>query len=168
MVAVDEGAAAAAPSAVEPVRQRDQQPAHAVAERAGGVGLDEEVQVVALDGGVDHAEVGACELGGEGGLDVGEAVVRPQPGELAHHAHGDVHGLARRHLRARGVPELRALALGLATGASARAAMRPKGQRTLPVAAGAGTTLWSTWSRRRHARTVAGPLGALKHEMANR
>src|SRR3954449_13453783 len=66
------------------------------------MGFDEEVEVVALDGEVDEAEVGLAGRG-QGTADGGEGARGPEGRYLRARPHGDVQGEARLVLRARAV-----------------------------------------------------------------
>lgn len=60
------------------------------------VGLDEEVEVIVLDAGVDDAEVGAADAHGDGALDRRVGRGAAEASDLAHDAERDVYGMATR------------------------------------------------------------------------
>jgi hypothetical protein len=94
VVAVGEQRADAAPEPVEAARDADQQTLNASRERAAIARLDDQVEVVRLDGEVDQPEPEAVRAGGECALEGASCGVVAQVRQTGSHARGDVHRMS--------------------------------------------------------------------------
>ena len=115
MVVVGEDGSAAPHQAVEPLRDADGEALHAARERVPVVRLDEQMQMVALDGVVDDAHSEADFRRAEGFLERGEDTLPAEPRNRADGAQGHVNGVMAGQLLTRQVRDARALLRRAAT-----------------------------------------------------
>ena len=138
MVAGGEDLAAAAAQSVEVARGGDHEGAEAVAERALVVCLDEQVDVVVLDAGVDDAEVGAADARGDRALDGGVAIGAAKAADVADDAQRDVLRLMARDV---GTALVRRAVVALA-----RTAREMRSDQ--PLSSRGSSETWRLWWRR--------------------
>jgi hypothetical protein len=110
----EDGAATAAELAVQALGGGDREALHAARERQLAVGLDEQVQVVRLQAGVDEPKVGARGADADGAADGAIRAVRAEVANGVDDAKDDVHGVTRDDLGPRHVIRIALAALGRA------------------------------------------------------
>src|SRR2546422_838160 len=115
---------------VERARHPHREALDGPAERHDIRGLDDHVDVVALNGEVNEAEAEPFAASREGALEGAEAAMSAQAPDFPPHAHRDVQGAAA-ELAALAVRDVLARRLPLAAGALSRAAPAGKGELLL-------------------------------------
>jgi len=114
VVALGEDRALATGQAIEASRHPDREGLHATGERRVAVGLDDEVQVRALDAPIDDAKALAGTRGAQRAADDVRTPLGAKARKLPMHAQGDVHRRAPAHPRA--PPMQHPLVAAIATG----------------------------------------------------
>jgi len=124
VVAVRKATPPAPHHTVDPLGDADVEPLHAAGDGHAVVGLDNEVKVVVHQAVVDDAEgLGAVGFQ-DGALEEADKVAAAEVGHIAENGHGHVGGMAGEEPRACAVGDAGLVALGLAAGAGAAAAVR--------------------------------------------
>lgn len=127
MVAVSKDPAAPPHHTVETPGEPDREPLHPFGEGAVVVGLDQQVQVVALDREVHYAELAPPHHRRERGLDGAERATAPQVPHVIQGSQRDVHRESRSHLGPAVMGSRCPIAGRLPPGATAAAAVAGRG-----------------------------------------
>lgn len=99
MVAVGKHAAAAAGEGVEALCEADAEALHGARKRDRAFGLDDEMQVIPLDGVVDDANAETLAGVAQGGLDHLRATIAAEVADPRLEPHGDVHRVSGGEIR---------------------------------------------------------------------